>query len=159
MNNDLKSSKLTLKFVLLVLAGILFPVFVSTYFLRRAENIGAYSGLVFSVGMLLVLYVFFAIYFLTNFLKGIKAIEKAAKDLKFGKTSPNGSTSHAGDLQPIIRTIAEVQQNINHQVDFAEQIKVGNLTAKYNIQTDGDRLGQALMGIKENLIAIRQEEQ
>lgn len=151
--------KLKSKLVLVVLFPSLLCIIALFYFLNEGQTMTAHSVVVVSIGILLAVYAAAALIFSNSLTKEIKHIEAAAMDLSIGKITSNGQVSRMPELKQIVKAIGEAQNNIQTQSSFAEQIKAGNLSANYDLHNASDKLGAALLSIKENLIGIYQEDQ
>lgn len=91
--------------------------------------------------------------------KSIRTVHVTAHELAAGNfhnlTRANGllETTEIGNHLDVVR------QDVLRQAAFAEQIRSGNFEAEYTVRHEQDVLGKALLEIKENLIAIKKEDE
>ncbi|HZB13203.1 MAG TPA: GAF domain-containing protein [Chryseolinea sp.] len=150
--------KLAGKLSLLVAFPFFFTVGILAYFLRDSQAVVAHATFIVAVVVLLLVFSLLAIIFTRSLLKGIKSVEIASANLALN-IEANGYSSNIPETQKIIKAIGKVQQDIRYQTGFAEQIETGNLDAGYDLRHEQDRLGQALLSIKHNLVSIKKEDQ
>jgi hypothetical protein len=139
-------------------ASVLFPIAILIYFLYRSDDISRYGFFIGAIIFLLIIYLMVVLYALRRFAAGIKMIEVASIDLVEGRSTANGYQTNITELKAILKAIQQVQQDVQLQTQFAEQLKTGNVSSTYSLRHNHDNLGKALLGIKENLITIKQED-
>lgn len=157
MNFGFVRLKLSAKLALLASFPFVLFIAILVYYLQNRSAVGSYFPLV--VLILLLGYAIAAWFFLRGLVKGIKFIKTITEELSAGNFNSNGYSGKVTELNTIIKTIQKVQLTTREQTDFAEQIKSGNITTTYTPRHENDGLGRALLGIKENLNAIHQEDQ
>ena len=140
------------------MVGIALPIFVVWYFVPDFETLVSHSGFTIVLCMALLSYLIGGLLAIKKFIKSIHTVAVAVHDLKARKIGSNGNIENAADLRSIITTLREVQQDTEYQINFAEQLKSGNLDAGYTPRHEKDDLGKALLNIKESLISIHQED-
>lgn len=63
------------------------------------------------------------------------------------------------ELHQIIESVDELKESIKHTIDFALDIKDGNYTIDYQLNSPKDALGRALLEMRNNLIQARETDQ
>ncbi|HEX6223578.1 MAG TPA: GAF domain-containing protein [Chryseolinea sp.] len=158
MDFGFRKLRLAGKLSLLVAFPFLLSAIILAYFLRDFRGVAEHMTFVAIVVLVLTVFCLLAIGFVRDLIKGIKSIDAATAGLVSGSRS-NGHSSTVKETQAIVDAIGKAQDHLVHQTNFAEQIKTGNLDATYDLRHDHDRLGGALLAIKENLISIKAEDQ
>lgn len=140
---------------------LIVPLFVTllsmlwTFRLQVTENLSALALTLVMASVSTVI----ALLFARKVDKSINVVNTTARELANGNfrslTRANGliETTEIGVHLDLVR------QDVMQQAAFAEQIRSGNLEASYNIRHDQDVLGRALLDIRQNLIAIKKEDE
>ena len=158
MDFGFRRLKLAAKLSLLVAFPLLLSAIILAYFSRDFKEISEHMSFVAILLVTMTIFCVVAIGFVRDIVKGIKSIDAATGGLVSGSRS-NGYASNVKEAQTIVQNISKAQEHLLNQTNFAEQIESGNLDATYDLRHDHDRLGRALLAIKDNLIHIKAEDQ
>jgi|GEM_PF-1817100 len=91
--------------------------------------------------------------------RSIGTVQATAEELATGNFQSLTMANGLVETTEIGRNLDVVRKDVLRQAAFAEQIRSGNLEASYAVRHDQDVLGKALLDIKENLIAIKKEDE
>ena len=156
---NLGFNKLKLSQRLSLLFGL--PLIITTGFVAFTfrnnfeEHLISFSIVIF----LLLVCGTIAILFIQRLSQGVKKIDMASKDLAMGRLNNPASINGLPETTEIGVFISQIREDLLRQAEFAKQLKAGNLEANYLPRHDDDVLGNALVQIKNNLIAIKQEDE
>jgi predicted transcriptional regulator len=160
MNLGFRTLKLFYKLLFLITIPSFITIATLAFFLWKDLHTVIGHPILFTCAILLfVTYIVLALFFIRSLSKGIEIIENASVELASGKFSAAIDVTGFPETSKIGAAINNLKDDLNGKTRFAEQIKTGNFEAIYAAHHEHDLLGQALLGIKENLIAIKQEDQ
>jgi hypothetical protein len=146
---------LTFKLLLLIAFPLLLALAVGIYALRKFQA----DLLVVTFVILIVIYIPVAVAFIRRLGKNIGAIETVTADLANGNLNGKVATANLPEARNISESINLVMDDLHRKAAFAEQIKSGNLDVPFKARYENDPLGKALVSIKDNLIAIKKEDE
>jgi methyl-accepting chemotaxis protein len=114
------------------------------------------------VGIIGIFLLSFAIYVVTkNISDPIQRITEFLKELALGKTNSKLDLNiNSGDeIEEMTRALETSIQGLNLKTEFANQIESGNLEHEFNLLSDDDKLGLALVEMRNSLKKARIDEQ
>jgi methyl-accepting chemotaxis protein len=112
--------------------------------------------LLFSLAILL-LATTISLFFVRNFSSRIQKMIASIQKLSRGETEQLSTSQRNDELGKMSDALNTLHQNFNDITTFANAIGQGNLNAVYSPLGERDKLGHALLHMRDNLLKIRQE--
>lgn len=157
MDRIFRRLKLLYKLNLLLLLPSLLFAGVFIYFFRDGLK-DHVTGIVISLLAAGILYVLASLYY-RRLATSVETLKHVTQELASGNYSSLRRVNGVADTAVIGQTILQLTEDLARQSHFAEQLKAGNLDAVYEPRSEQDAMGKALIHIKQNLIAIKAEDQ
>jgi hypothetical protein len=146
---------LSLKLLLLIAFPLLLTLAVGLYALKKLQ-----TDLLIIISLIIIaIYIPIAVAFVRRLSAGIKSIENASASLASGKLNGQANLGNLHEAKNITTSLKSVADDLHRKTVFAEQIKSGNLAVPFETRHENDLLGKALVNIKDNLIAIKKEDE
>lgn len=160
MNFGFRLLKISYALGLLVSVPFLLTIAFTGDLLWTETNVVRNHPTLFAFAILFsVCHLVISLLFVKKLSNDIGTIEYASKQLADGKSDLKMRPTALPETTTIRMAIHTLKEDIGRQARFAEEIKSGNLDARYVPRHENDVLGTALLKIRENLSAIKQEDQ
>jgi len=149
--------RLLVKLLLLIIIPVLLLLsFVAFSMLAPTLLQSAWGG--GSVVTLVLLYAWFAFGFLKAFTRRFEKTEALSELLAAGKLNAPFHQNGQDEFMTIAKALHATGEDLKNKTAFANHIGTGNLQAAYEPTSPDDQLGLSLLKIKENLLAVKDED-
>jgi len=123
------------------------------------DNIAEHAFAFALTALLLITCGIGATLFIQRLTKAVESIATMSRDLASGRLNAIKNVNALPETAEIGLSITLAADDVIRQTQFAEHLRSGNLDATYTSRHDKDILGKTLINIKDNLIAIRREDE
>jgi GAF domain-containing protein/HAMP domain-containing protein len=146
---------LTIPLPVLLIAAL----FLYAAFIHEGSLPVRYTAILIAALGLLLGYIIFAIIFSRRFSTLISTIGEGMTDLASGKFNGSIEIEGRSEIGSIAGAFNILKEDLRTKTEFAEQVKSGNLELAYRPANNTDRLGHALVTVRENLLRVSGEEE
>lgn len=106
-----------------------------------------------------LIWMIFTVLYVRRASKKIDVIRETSQQLSLGKYLDQLTIAGDDELGAVTKNLNALSENLKIKNEFTSRLIAGDLNASYTTLNGHDRLGEALLGIKENLIRIKSDEQ
>lgn len=160
MANLFRKIRLFYKLLLVVIAApLLLVALLAIRSLQNNPENFLYSPAAVVVFMLALTCVLLAITFIRRIFSGLHTVREIVNNLSSGSYQKNEKMSGTAEIITIANGLNTLADSLKNKAGFVSRISAGDLEATAAELNEHDMLDKALIGIKENLIRLKAEEQ
>ncbi len=127
------------------------------------EGAMALSKNIFWIGLFGILFVIFVVWInASKIVKPLKDTTRVFKELATGNINDNLKLLNINtkdEIQDMASSVNQLIDNLQKTEKFAREIEKGNLLAQYDTRGDNDRLGNALLNMRQGLLDAKEKDE